>query len=138
MRHVCAAEFGMNTRTAFNSIFPDLAKKYGVPLYPFFLDGVATTRTESGRRHASDGRRRRRDRRSAFLPTVEVFLAVAATHAPAALSKVACTLTIARRALRIVSGFVTNTCHASDSSPGCLRGSIFAEPHFGGEPKHRG
>jgi len=25
---------------AFNSIYPDLAKKYGVPLYPFFLDGV--------------------------------------------------------------------------------------------------
>ena len=26
---------------AFNSIYPDLAKKYDVPLYPFFLDGVA-------------------------------------------------------------------------------------------------
>lgn len=25
---------------AFNSIYPDLAKKYGVALYPFFLDGV--------------------------------------------------------------------------------------------------
>lgn len=25
---------------AFNSIYPDLAKKYGVSLYPFFLDGV--------------------------------------------------------------------------------------------------
>jgi acyl-CoA thioesterase-1 len=25
---------------AFNSIYPDLATKYGVPLYPFFLDGV--------------------------------------------------------------------------------------------------
>jgi acyl-CoA thioesterase I len=26
---------------AYNSIFPDLAKKYTVPLYPFFMDGVA-------------------------------------------------------------------------------------------------
>lgn len=26
---------------AFNSIYPDLAKKYDIPLYPFFLDGVA-------------------------------------------------------------------------------------------------
>ncbi len=26
----------------FNPIYPRLAKKYGVPLYPFFLDGVAT------------------------------------------------------------------------------------------------
>lgn len=25
----------------FNMIYPDLAKKYSVPLYPFFLDGVA-------------------------------------------------------------------------------------------------
>jgi len=27
---------------AFNSIYPDMATKYNVPLYPFFLDGVAT------------------------------------------------------------------------------------------------
>ncbi|MBA8899849.1 MULTISPECIES: arylesterase [unclassified Phyllobacterium] len=26
----------------FNAIFPDLAKKYDVPLYPFFMDGIAT------------------------------------------------------------------------------------------------
>lgn len=26
----------------FNPIYPKLAQKYGVPLYPFFLDGVAT------------------------------------------------------------------------------------------------
>ncbi|MCC0031112.1 MAG: arylesterase [Brucellaceae bacterium] len=26
---------------AFNAIYPELAEKYGVPLYPFFLDGVA-------------------------------------------------------------------------------------------------
>jgi acyl-CoA thioesterase-1 len=27
---------------AFNAIYPDLAEAYGVPLYPFFLEGVAT------------------------------------------------------------------------------------------------
>lgn len=27
---------------AFNAIYPDLAQAYGVPLYPFFLEGVAT------------------------------------------------------------------------------------------------
>lgn len=29
---------------AFNAIYPRLAEKYGVPLYPFFLDGVAGDR----------------------------------------------------------------------------------------------
>ena len=33
--------FGPDYKTAFDAIFPDLAAKYGVPLYPFFLDGVA-------------------------------------------------------------------------------------------------
>lgn len=28
----------------FNAIYPDLAKRYQVPLYPFFLDGVITDR----------------------------------------------------------------------------------------------
>ncbi len=28
----------------FNAVFPRLAEKHGVPLYPFFLDGVATDR----------------------------------------------------------------------------------------------
>jgi acyl-CoA thioesterase-1 len=33
--------FGAEYATQFNAIFPDLAREYGVPLYPFFLDGVA-------------------------------------------------------------------------------------------------
>ena len=33
--------FGKAYGEAFNAIYPDLAKQYGVPLYPFFLDGVA-------------------------------------------------------------------------------------------------
>ena len=28
----------------FNAVFPRLAERHGVPLYPFFLDGVATNR----------------------------------------------------------------------------------------------
>jgi len=36
-----APNLGADYQTAFDAIFPDLAAKYGVPLYPFFLDGVA-------------------------------------------------------------------------------------------------
>ncbi len=35
------ANWGPDYEQAFDSIYPDLAKQYGVPLYPFFLDGVA-------------------------------------------------------------------------------------------------
>jgi acyl-CoA thioesterase-1 len=34
--------YGADYAAKFNSIYPDLAKSYKVPLYPFFLDGVAT------------------------------------------------------------------------------------------------
>lgn len=33
--------YGADYAARFNAIYPDLAKQYGVPLYPFFLDGVA-------------------------------------------------------------------------------------------------
>ena len=33
--------WGEEYKTAFDRIFPDLAKIYGMPLYPFFLEGVA-------------------------------------------------------------------------------------------------
>ena len=33
--------YGADFAARFNSIYPDLAKSSGVPLYPFFLDGVA-------------------------------------------------------------------------------------------------
>ncbi len=35
------ANWGPDYEQAFDSLYPDLAKQYGVPLYPFFLDGVA-------------------------------------------------------------------------------------------------
>ncbi len=34
--------YGDRYATAFAAIFPDLARRYGLPLIPFFLDGVAT------------------------------------------------------------------------------------------------
>jgi acyl-CoA thioesterase-1 len=33
--------YGTDYAARFNGIYPDLAKQFGVPLYPFFLDGVA-------------------------------------------------------------------------------------------------
>lgn len=42
---VAAPNMGADYAGAFNAIYPDLAKKYGAPLYPFFLDGVITNRT---------------------------------------------------------------------------------------------
>ncbi|MFT5486723.1 MAG: acyl-CoA thioesterase-1 [Paracoccaceae bacterium] len=36
--------WGKEYETDFRSIYPDLARKYGVGLYPFFLDGVAARR----------------------------------------------------------------------------------------------
>ena len=36
-----APNMGADYQKAFDSIYPDLATQYGVPLYPFFLEGVA-------------------------------------------------------------------------------------------------
>lgn len=38
---LAAPNLGPDYGQAFNGIFPRLAEKHGVPLYPFFLDGVA-------------------------------------------------------------------------------------------------
>jgi acyl-CoA thioesterase I len=38
---VAAPNLGADYGRRFNGIFPDLAAKHGIPLYPFFLDGVA-------------------------------------------------------------------------------------------------
>jgi acyl-CoA thioesterase I len=37
--------YGRDYADRFNAIYPDLAKSYGVTLYPFFLDGVAADKT---------------------------------------------------------------------------------------------
>ena len=33
--------YGSDYAARFNTIYPDLSKSFGIPLYPFFLDGVA-------------------------------------------------------------------------------------------------
>jgi acyl-CoA thioesterase I len=39
---VTPPNYGSDYSARFNAIYPDLAKSFGVPLYPFFLEGVAT------------------------------------------------------------------------------------------------
>jgi acyl-CoA thioesterase I len=39
---VAAPNLGREYGARFNAIYPELAKDYGAPLYPFFLDGVVT------------------------------------------------------------------------------------------------
>jgi len=38
---VAAPGMGRDYETTFNAIYGDLAREFGVPLYPFFLEGVA-------------------------------------------------------------------------------------------------
>jgi acyl-CoA thioesterase-1 len=38
---VAPPNYGSDYASRFNAIYPDLAKSFSVPLYPFFLDGVA-------------------------------------------------------------------------------------------------
>jgi acyl-CoA thioesterase-1 len=67
----------------FEAIFPDLAKKYGVPLYPFFLDGVAGVRElalPDGLHPTAKGVQVIVER---ILPTVERFVAQLAARPPA-------------------------------------------------------
>ena len=52
--------YGADYAEKFNSIYPDLARQFGVPLYPFFLEGVAgDSKLNQADAHASDCRRRR-------------------------------------------------------------------------------
>jgi acyl-CoA thioesterase I len=39
---VAPPNYGADYSAQFNAIYPDLAKTFSVPLYPFFLEGVAT------------------------------------------------------------------------------------------------
>jgi acyl-CoA thioesterase I len=39
---VAPPNYGSDYASRFNAIYPDLAKSFAVPLYPFFLEGVAT------------------------------------------------------------------------------------------------
>jgi acyl-CoA thioesterase I len=39
---IAPPNYGAEYSARFNAIYPDIAKRFGVPLYPFFLEGVAT------------------------------------------------------------------------------------------------
>ncbi|MEQ1951648.1 arylesterase [Mesorhizobium sp. CN2-181] len=70
-----APNLGADYQAAFDAIYPDLAAKYGLALYPFFLDGVAGNRDlqlEDGMHPNPAGVDRMVEN---FLPTMEKVLA---------------------------------------------------------------
>lgn len=42
---VAPPNYGSDYSARFNAIYPDLARSFGVPLYPFFLEGVAADKS---------------------------------------------------------------------------------------------
>ena len=66
--------YGSDYSARFNAIYPELAKSFGVPLYPFFLEGVAT----DARLNQADGLHPNAEGVDVIvkniLPTVEAFL----------------------------------------------------------------
>ncbi|MBZ9796985.1 arylesterase [Mesorhizobium sp. ES1-4] len=72
-----APNLGADYQNAFDAIFPELATKYGVTLYPFFLDGVAghpALQLEDGLHPNAEGVDLMVER---ILPTVEKAIAAA-------------------------------------------------------------
>lgn len=72
-----APNLGADYQNAFDAIFPGLAKKYDIDLYPFFLDGVAGApgmQLEDGLHPSVKGIDRMVER---ILPTVEKAIAAA-------------------------------------------------------------
>lgn len=66
--------YGSDYAAKFNAIYPDLSRSFGVPLYPFFLDGVAA----DAKLNQADGMHPTADGVDIvvkkILPTVEAFL----------------------------------------------------------------
>jgi acyl-CoA thioesterase-1 len=71
---VAPPNYGNDYSARFNAIYPDLSKSFGVPLYPFFLEGVAA----DARLNQADGLHPTAEGVDAIvkniLPTVEAFL----------------------------------------------------------------
>jgi acyl-CoA thioesterase-1 len=71
---VAPPNYGSDYSARFNAIYPELAKSFGVPLYPFFLEGVATV----ARLNQADGLHPTAEGVDMIvkniLPTVEAFL----------------------------------------------------------------
>jgi acyl-CoA thioesterase-1 len=74
---VAAPNYGADYKRRFDAIYPELAERYDVPLYPFFLEGVAGVRSLQ----LSDGLHPNRDGVEriveGILPSVEAVLAQA-------------------------------------------------------------
>jgi len=72
---VAPPNYGADYSARFNAIYPDVAKQFGVPLYPFFLEGVAT----DARLNQADGLHPTAEGIGVMvrniLPTVEAFVA---------------------------------------------------------------
>src|SRR3984893_12088773 len=72
---VAPPNYGSDYSARFNAIYPDLAHSFGVPLYPFFLEGVAA----DARLNQADGMHPTAEGVDVIvkniLPTVEAFLA---------------------------------------------------------------
>jgi acyl-CoA thioesterase-1 len=71
---VAPPNYGADYSASFNAIYPDLAKTFSVPLYPFFLEGVAS----DARLNQADGLHPTAEGVDTIvkniLPTVEAFL----------------------------------------------------------------
>jgi len=71
---VAPPNYGSDYSARFNAIYPDLAKSFGVPLYPFFLEGVAA----DAKLNQADGMHPTAEGVDVLvkniLPTVEAFL----------------------------------------------------------------
>ena len=71
---VAPPNYGSDYAARFNAIYPELAKSFDVPLYPFFLDGVAA----DAKLNQADGMHPTADGVDVvvknILPTVEAFL----------------------------------------------------------------
>ena len=72
--------YGSDYSARFNAIYPDLAKSFGVPLYPFFLEGVAA----DAKLNQADGLHPTAEGVDVIvkniLPTVEAFLGAISGH----------------------------------------------------------
>jgi len=71
---VAPPNYGADYAARFNTIYPDIARQFGVPLYPFFLEGVAA----EARLNQADGLHPTAEGIDVIvkniLPTVEAFL----------------------------------------------------------------
>jgi acyl-CoA thioesterase I len=78
---VAPPNYGPDFAARFNSIYPDIAEKYGVPLYPFFLEGVAA----NPKLNQADGMHPTAEGVDIIvkniLPSVEAFLGSVSKHA---------------------------------------------------------